>query len=174
MKGKIVMFITIGIICILLTSVMFLQFKSVQVIEESGVGAMQEAELRTEYSQIREKSAELEASIEEVKSSIEEYNLQSTDNQGTMELLREDVKNADIDLGYTDVKGPGLIITISDGENASIYGEGLVQYYDLLFAVNELKYAGAEAISINDQRIVTSSYIVNPKSSSAWHEICVK
>ena len=47
------MIVTIGIICILLTSVMFLQFKSVQVIEESGVGLMRETELRTEYSTIK-------------------------------------------------------------------------------------------------------------------------
>lgn len=164
MKGKIVMAITIGIICILLTSVMFVQFKSVQVIEESGISAMQEAELRTEYSEIREKSKELETSLEEVKNSIDEYNNKSTDNQGAINLLRADVQKAKMDLGYTDVKGPGLIITISDGQLTSSEGYENIKYYDLLFAVNELKYAGAEAISIDDQRIVSTSYIVEPRA----------
>ena len=50
MKGKIVMAITIGVICVLLTSFMFVQFKSVEVIEKSGVGLMRETELRTEYT----------------------------------------------------------------------------------------------------------------------------
>lgn len=164
MKGKIVMAITIGIICILLTSVMFVQFKTVQVIEESGISAMQEAELRTEYSEIREKSKELETSLEEVKNSIDEYNNKSTDNQGAINLLRADVQKAKMDLGYTDVKGPGLIITISDGQLTSSEGYENIKYYDLLFAVNELKYAGAEAISIDDQRIVSTSYIVEPRA----------
>lgn len=164
MKGKIVMAITIGIIRILLTSVMFVQFKTVQVIEESGISAMQEAELRTEYSEIREKSKELETSLEEVKNSIDEYNNKSTDNQGAINLLRADVQKAKMDLGYTDVKGPGLIITISDGQLTSSEGYENIKYYDLLFAVNELKYAGAEAISIDDQRIVSTSYIVEPRA----------
>ncbi|MGN1330507.1 MAG: DUF881 domain-containing protein [Clostridia bacterium] len=161
MKGKIIMLITIGIICALLTSVMFVQFKSVQVIEESGVGAMLEAELRSEYSEIKEKNAEIEEQIEETQKSIDEYNKLSTDDQGARELLREDVTDAEMDLGYTDVKGPGLIITLSDGNNAVNNDDEVVKYYDLLLAINELKYAGAEAISINDERYVTSSYIAS-------------
>ena len=45
MKGKVIMIVTIGIICILFTSIMFVQFKSVQVIEASGVGQKRETEL---------------------------------------------------------------------------------------------------------------------------------
>ena len=104
MKGKLAMVITIGVICILLTSVMFLQFKSVQVIEESGVGAMRESELKTEYSLIKEKSDEIKKNLEEFEKSIVEYNSQSTDTQGTLELLRNDIRKANIDIGYTDVK----------------------------------------------------------------------
>ncbi len=138
MKGKLAMVITIGVICILLTSVMFLQFKSVQVIEESGVGAMRESELKTEYSLIKEKSDEIKKNLEEFEKSIVEYNSQSTDTQGTLELLRNDIRKANIDIGYTD-----------DYE--------YVDATDLLFAINELKFAGAEAISINDIRVVNTT-----------------
>ena len=153
------MAITIGIICLLLTSVMFVQFKTVQVIEESGVSVMAESELRTEFTETRQKTEEVKSQIEEIQSAIDEYDSQSTNNQGTIDLLKADVLKAKCDLGYTDVKGAGLIITISDGPDVvnDIYER--VTYDDLLFAVNELKYAGAEAISINDQRLVNTSYI---------------
>jgi uncharacterized protein YlxW (UPF0749 family) len=151
LKGKLAMVITIGVICILLTSVMFLQFKSVQVIEESGVGAMRESELKTEYSLIKEKSDEIKKNLEEFEKSIVEYNSQSTDTQGTLELLRNDIRKANIDIGYTDVKGPGLMITLWDGDYE------YVDATDLLFAINELKFAGAEAISINDIRVVNTT-----------------
>lgn len=151
MKGKLAMVTTIGVICILLTSVMFLQFKSVQVIEESGVGAMRESELKTEYSLIKEKSDEIKKNLEEFEKSIVEYNSQSTDTQGTLELLRNDIRKANIDIGYTDVKGPGLMITLWDGDYE------YVDATDLLFAINELKFAGAEAISINDIRVVNTT-----------------
>lgn len=159
MKGRIVMAVTIGIICILLSSVMFVQFKSVEVIEKSGVGLMRETELRTEYSATKEKTAEMESQLEEIEKTIEEYTNQSTDNQGMIELLRTDVQKARCDLGYTEVKGPGLIITIQDGPNVENNINERVTYDDLLFAVNELKYAGAEAIAINDQRFVNTTYI---------------
>ena len=154
MKSRIAIVITIGVICILLTSVMFMQFKTVQEIEESGVTAMREAELREEITTLKDKNKELEQSLEETKQSIEEYKGKQTDEYGTVELLKEDVNKAKLDLGYTNVKGPGLIITLSNGEDA-------INYSDLLFAVNELKFGGAEAISLNDNRIVNNSFIAN-------------
>lgn len=159
MKGKAVMAVTLGIICVLLSSVMFLQFKSVQVIEESGVGVMRESELKTEYTSLKEKSDELKTSLEETQKSIAEYESQSTDTQGTLDLLKSDIAKANTDLGYTNVKGPGLEIVISDGNGKTEYSSGAVTYSDLLFAINELKYAGAEAISVNDERVVNNTFI---------------
>lgn len=154
MKSKIAIIITIGVICMLLTSVMFIQFKTVQEIEDSGVTAMREAELRQEITTIRDKNKELEESLEDTRKSIDEYKAKQSDDAGTVELLREDVNQAKLDLGYTKVKGPGLILTLQNGEDA-------INYSDLLFAVNELKFGGAEAISINDNRIVNNSFIAN-------------
>ena len=58
-------------------------------------------------------------------------------------------------LGKNDVKGEGIVITLTDTRNQRIWSE------DLRLLVNELKEAGAEAISINDQRIVYDTYIVD-------------
>ncbi len=154
MKSKIAIIVTIGIICILLTSVMFMQFKTVQEIEDSGVTAMRESELREEITTAREKNKELEQSLIDTKKSIEEYKAKQTDEVGTVELLKQDLEQAKLDIGYTNVKGPGLVLTLSNGEDA-------INYSDLLFAVNELKFGGAEAISINGNRIVNNSFIAN-------------
>lgn len=165
MKGKIAMVITIGVICILLSSVMFVQFKSIQVIEESGIGQMREDELKTEYSLIKEKSDELKKTLREVQSSIAEYTNESASTQGTTTLLQNDIKKAKIDLGYTDVKGQGLVIRIEDGNYSEIYAT------DLLYIINELKFAGAEAISINDIRVVNTNYLVDVDTGESNHVI---
>lgn len=59
--------------------------------------------------------------------------------------------------GTTEVYGPGLEITLDDststkklGENPNLY---IVHDEDLLRILNELRAAGAEAISVNGQRI---------------------
>ena len=54
----------------------------------------------------------------------------------------------------TDVEGEGILITLKDGQKQ-------ITSEDLLKLVNELKLAGAEAISINDERVIYNSYIVN-------------
>lgn len=161
MRGKVIMIVTIGIICILLTSVMFLQFKSVQVIEASGVGQKRETELRTEYSTLKDKSNEMKQQLEEIQKTTKEYTDQSSDVQATIDLLKSDVEKARCDLGYTDVKGSGIILTISDGKDAANDKEQVVTYNDLIMAINELKYAGAEAISLNDERVVNNSFVAN-------------
>ena len=157
MKGKIVMMVTVGVICVLLVCACFVQVKTVDVIENSGVSTMRESELRSELASWKEKYEEVTNTLEENEKTIEEYKTQTQTEQGTLDLLNQDLAKANMSLGYTDVKGQGITITLSDGDRRVTYG-------DLLSLVNELKYAGAEAISINDERIVTNTDIVDIQS----------
>ena len=66
---------------------------------------------------------------------------------------KNEVKEAEGYLGYTDVEGEGIVVTLKDTD---IYN---IENYELLKLVNELNIAGAEAISINDQRVVSGTDI---------------
>ena len=65
--------------------------------------------------------------------------------------------------GQLPLTGPGVIVTIDDSKTASKAGDNQNLYIihddDLLKVVNELRAAGAEAISINGQRLVSTSEI---------------
>lgn len=75
--------------------------------------------------------------------------------------------------GLTPLKGEGIIITLQEPSDTLQKGPGKkvpdsksnIQSDDLLKLVNDLKAAGAHAVSINGQRLVTSSEIVNSGSS---------
>ena len=60
-------------------------------------------------------------------------------------------------------EGQGVTITIDDSKTKSKAGENpnlyLIHDDDLLKVINELKAAGAEAISINEQRLIATSEI---------------
>ena len=58
-------------------------------------------------------------------------------------------------LGLTDVQGEGIIVTLKTGKDIKTP----INSDDLLIIVNSLKFAGAEAISINGQRIVNTTDI---------------
>ena len=68
----------------------------------------------------------------------------------------KELKETEDLLGKNDVTGPGIVITMDNGT-----AKKQIKADDLLELINTLKSAGAEAISINDQRIVYDSYIAD-------------
>lgn len=157
MKGKITMTICVGCIALILTMIMFTQFKTVDETDITAIETMRETELRSELASWKEKYEEIETRTEEVESKITEYKEELNNNANTSNALESEVKEAESYLGYTSLQGQGIIVTLKDTESKS------VNYSHLLQLVNELNIAGAEAISINDERIISMSDIVTIK-----------
>lgn len=155
MKGKNTMTIIIGLVCVVLTAVMFLQFKTISKIDVTALENMQEIELRKEITNWKTKNEEILKVLEDTNIKIQEYSDKISNNRTASELLTKDLNRLKGIVGLRDVSGSGIIITLTDNNIAKISAE------DLMELVNELKLAGAEAISINDERIVYDSYIVN-------------
>ncbi|MEI6498888.1 MAG: DUF881 domain-containing protein [bacterium] len=61
--------------------------------------------------------------------------------------------------GLTEVSGQGVIVTISDNNVGNISDSSIVHAADLRDIINLLWSSGAEAIAINDQRIVINTAI---------------
>ena len=150
---------TICVACtaLILTMIMFTQFKTVDETDITAIETMRETELRSELASWKEKYEDIETKMEEVDSKINEYRQELEANANTSTVLQEEVKEAESYLGYISLQGQGIIVTLKDTDNKS------VNYSHLLQLVNELNIAGAEAISINDERIVAMSDIVTIK-----------
>lgn len=90
--------------------------------------------------------------------------LTNVDNESQLTAdLQDELRKSNMAAGLTTVIGPGIIVTLNDnpkalppGENPNAY---LVHDSDILSIVNEIKASGAEAISVNDQRIMAMSEI---------------
>ena len=120
-------------------------------IEETDITAienMREAELRTAISEWKSKYEEAYEKLEENNSKIDEYNEKLESNEEASELLDEELKKSQLILGTTDVTGEGVVITLTDKPDNPIEAADLVEL------INELRFAGAEAISINEVRII--------------------
>lgn len=153
-KGKIAMIITVGIVCFILALVMSMQFKVVQQTDITSIETMREAELRTELSNWKQKYEEVNKKYEETTGKVQEYKEKKQSDNETSTLLQEELQQLNMALGKTDVQGEGIIITLTDKDDAKINAD------NLLIIVNDLRQAGAEAISINDERIVNMTDIV--------------
>ena len=154
-RNKVVVSVIIGLMCFALVFTMFVQFNTIEQTDLANITTMRETELREELTKWNTRYEELYARYEEEEVKRQEYqNSLGTDDQAS-DLLEEELKETNILLGLTDVTGPGIIVTLSNNDTKNI------DAYDLLELVNELRLAGAEAISINGERIVAMSDIVD-------------
>ena len=154
-KGTITMSISILIMCTLLVATMFIQVKTVEKVNETDIENMREAELREQISTLKSKYEEVNEKLTETNSKIAEYNAKIESNDEASELLDEELKKSNLLLGTTDVVGEGVVVTLTDNQERSIEANDLVEL------INELRFAGAEAISINGVRILSMTDIVD-------------
>lgn len=161
-KDKITISVIIGLMFFVLTIVIFVQFKTIKYTDINALETMQESELRKEITGIKTKYEETLTKLEETNGMIKEYEETiNTDKEASILLQEELIQSRNI-LGKNDVYGEGIIVTLTDVEVGK-YGK--VYAKDLIELVNQLKESGAEAISINDQRIVLNSYISDINST---------
>ena len=157
-KGKITVTITIGIAVLALSTVMFMQFKLVNETDITSIENMREEELRTELANLKEQYDVANEQYEQQKQTLEQYQQQEKSDEETSKLVQDELDNVNLLLGKTNVEGEGVTITLRDKESED--GEFLIITSDILnILVNYLKLAGAEAISINDERIINTSDI---------------
>ena len=153
-KDKVKISIVLGIISIFLVSLMGVQIKTIQKTDITALETMHEDELRNEILGLKEKNDDIQSKINENEEKIKEYNETLNNNQKATELLNNELKEYEEKIGLTDVSGAGVILTLTDTDEQSYSFSNLVDF------VNELRYAGATAISINDYRVITTTEIV--------------
>ncbi len=158
-KGKVTMAIAVSISCFVLMFVMLMQFKIVNQTDITAIENMRETELKTELANWKAKYEEANTKYNETKSKIEEYKKTKQSNEETEELVNAELEQVNMNLGKTDIQGEGICINLK--ENANDENQKKTRADDLLMIVNSLKVAGAEAISINNERIINMSDIVD-------------
>lgn len=162
-KDKVTMTITIGIACFVLVLIIFMQFKVVYQTDITSIDTMREEDLKTELANLKSKYEEAETKYQEIIETLKKYKEESSTDAQTKANLQEELENLELMLGLTNVEGKGIEITLKDPENIEEYQEEIehteqrISASQLMIIVNYLKDAGAEAISINDQRIVNKT-----------------
>jgi len=155
---------------VLITVLVILLVLQYKVFQISGkyVGLSDIARLQNELSK---EKAELEVIKEQVSTQQQNIDSLSTGaNQEQVENLLFDTKNTLMTVsGLTDVTGEGIIVIITDGERELLDNENpnnlMVHDVDIRNIVDDLRNTGAEAISINGQRIIfgqTKIYCTGP------------
>lgn len=154
--------LVLGLMCLVLTWGIAVQIKTVSGNGTTVSTNAKENELRDAVLKAKEKYDNMYAELEYMEEQLEIERTNSTQNNTELEQLENEIKGGNKILGLSEVTGDGIIITVNDSTSLNIFDDPnllVVHDIDLINIVNELKSVGAEAISINGQRIVTTSAI---------------
>lgn len=141
----------IAFVCVVLGFMLAVQFKTTQDIRLT-IPFQRVEDLSQRLSQTEKERDSLQDEVKKLK--------ESTNKQ---EALSKDIENIKMGAGVLAMQGPGISIVIDDSKKQSKTGENLNLYLihddDILKVINELRAAGAEGISINEQRLIATSEI---------------
>ena len=164
MTNKKAIALVLGIMCFALTTGICIQVKTVKNTNSTSSKNYEENNLRAEVLKYKEKYDNLIKETEKVDAQLQEQIESATKNNSELEEAKNQINDGNKMIGLTEVTGPGIIITLADSEidSTSVLNSSdlLIHDIDLLKVVNELKNAGAEAISINNQRVILTTPII--------------
>lgn len=141
----------ISAVCVVLGMMLVIQFRSTQSIMQNDLRVQRTGDLALQLENMERQRDALEQKLQELQ------------EDGTKSSLKKENEQLRFQAGLTPVEGKGIIVRIEDsklpvksGENPNLY---LIHDEDILRIINELRAAGAEAISINDQRLIGTTEV---------------
>jgi uncharacterized protein YlxW (UPF0749 family) len=153
--------IAITLVSMILGLMLALQFKNVQNVG-GNVSLQRTQELTSQIQKLNQDMQSQEKLITELEARIVEYENAAQDEGKLNDTMYQELERARILAGLTELEGAGVVVTL-DIVPYSDWGEyGIVRnvyHEDLLTLINELNAAGAEALEINGERIISTTEI---------------
>lgn len=147
---------SIALVGLILGMLLVLQFRTTNQ-DEPTVPGDRAHELTVELKALAEERAGLESVARDLERKLARARLGYVQAE---ETIKTQIKEAALLAGMTRVVGPGVRVTITNRTGAKPPGAIFaVRDEDLLKLVNELRAAEAEALSINGQRLISTSAI---------------
>lgn len=150
--GKALVF---GILCLILTFAITVQLRVSSLSESESSQTKITDKLKDEIFRLNVENVKLAEKFQNTTSELDDARNQAAQNDSSSKDTSELIKKYTIVSGKTDVTGQGIIIKYKPSDNEA--KADMVK--DLRDIVNEIKNAGAEAIEINNQRIVGTTAI---------------
>lgn len=157
--------LVIGVLALLIGMLISVQIGTAKSSDVGGlIPVAKAAGLEQELKQVRAEKESVMQEYLDLEAKLKQIEEQHSSEDALTKSMSEDIEKYKLSAGVVDVKGPGVLITVDDPvpteDNPGDGYSTIMLRYDLLLSlVNKLKDAGAEAISINGQRVIASTEI---------------
>ena len=150
-------------VCVVVGFLLAAQLRGVQLAGAAdATNASRLETLQSLYNDVVEERDGLTEQVGQLQSELELYRQQAASGDEGSEALKTELEQMVITAGLTDVEGPGVTVVLEDSTQANVTGDEadyLIHDNDILSVINELRSAGAEAISLNGERILATSEV---------------
>ncbi|MGE5484955.1 MAG: DUF881 domain-containing protein [Ignavibacteriales bacterium] len=150
--------IAIALVCVILGMMVSLQFKVQQAMMANPVVQRSE-DIARRLKDAEKQRDELQKEVADLRAKMAGM----AEGRNVIASLTDELHAAQMAAGLVAVEGPGITVFMDDSRRPAKPGEDPNAYIihddDILSVVNELLAAGADAISINDQRVVANTEI---------------
>lgn len=158
--------LSIAFICVILGVMISLQFKSVtKNTAQNGIQKQRTDVLQGKLTEAEARNEDLNKQVQQYQKELSSYEQTAAKSSDQSKALLTQLENAKVLAGMTDVQGSGVEVKLNDSKVKNDKTDKLDQNYflihddDILKVVKELTSAGAEAISVNGERLVATSAI---------------
>lgn len=149
----------IALVCVVLGFMLSMQFKVQNQVALNATGVQRSQELVAQLRKAEQDRDQLASDVVDLRAQM----LAMANNQTQFKDLAQQLELAQVSAGLIPVTGRGVTVTLTDSSRPVTPGENpnnfIIHDEDVLKTVNDLAAAGAEALSINGQRLTGRSEI---------------
>ena len=146
--------ISISIVCIILGLALAWQFQSIRNnAKVISLESQKKDDLIVKILNEQKNNENLKTKLSELQTQLNKFENARGNYDENSKLLSDEIKKLKTVAGLTDVKGRGVILSFAREDTLSIEDD------DLLQIINELRAGDAQALAINEQRIIDTSEI---------------
>jgi len=146
--------ISISLICVILGLALSWQFQSIRSnAKVINLESQKKDDLVVKILNEQKNNENLRAKLNELQVQLDKFEKAQGNTDLNNKILTEEIQKLKTVAGLTDVKGRGVIVTFAKEDALNVEDD------DLLFVLNELRATDAQALAINDQRIISTSEV---------------
>ncbi len=119
--------------------------------------------MKNDVNNVHKEISDLKKLIDKKKKELKDFENAIDDNGDAVSILQKEIDEAKLLSGLEDVQGPGIRVIVADNDDREIIGsninDDIIHDADIQIILNDLRRAGAEAISINGLRVISRSEV---------------
>ena len=146
--------ISIALICVILGLALSWQFQSIRSnAKVMNLESQKKDDLVVKILNEQKNNENLRAKLNELQVQLNKFESARGNSDENLKLLTDEIQKLKTVAGLTDVKGKGVTVTFAKEDSLNVEDD------DLLFVLNELRATDAQALPINDQRIIDTTEV---------------